>query len=154
MTRWMNESINNEAVCRTAPATPGLLTRQVSPIGNIPFPYQLHLSLTTNHIFNARQQFGGMFSWQPFAGNHSHKQRFAGSLWLCKCQEARMRLTSCQSSVKYMETWHSSSMVWLMMIILSSSYFSDVLARKDQLDKEGETLLVGTHQLLSQFCPQ
>ena len=36
MTRLMNESMNDEAVYSTAPATPGLLTRQGFLIGNNP----------------------------------------------------------------------------------------------------------------------
>ena len=41
------------------------------------------------NINNVRQQFRARYGLQLFAGNYSHDERFAGSKWLCKCQEAR-----------------------------------------------------------------
>ena len=41
------------------------------------------------NIFHVRLQFRARFGTTAFAGNYSHDRRFAGSQWLCKCQEAR-----------------------------------------------------------------
>ena len=88
------------------------------------------------NIHNVRQQFRARFGLQPFAGNYSHDRRFAGSQWLCKCQEEReeeAHLLSGQCKVygdltlQYDNLTNDENLV---------KFFSDVLARRDELDKE------------------
>ena len=92
--------------------------------------------LQKKNIFHVRQQFRARFGLQPFAGNYSHDRRFAGSQWLCKCQEAReeeAHLLSGQCKVygdlalQYSDFTNDDNLV---------QFFNDVLARRDQLDKE------------------
>ena len=56
MNEWMNELINYEAVCRTAPATPGLLIMSCSIIF---FFYKIYYMVRPT-------QFGLTFFWLPF----------------------------------------------------------------------------------------
>jgi hypothetical protein len=88
------------------------------------------------NINNVRQQFRARYGLQPFAGNYSHDRRFAGSQWLCKCKEAReeeSHLMSGQCKVygdlalQYSDFTNDDNLV---------QFFSDVLARRDELDKE------------------
>ena len=73
---------------------------------------------------------------KPFAGNYSHDQRFRRSDWLCLCLESRedeAHLTSGQNTVygdlalKYSNLTDDESLV---------EFFSEVLARRDQLEHE------------------
>ena len=79
--------------------------------------------LHKKNIFHVRQQF-------------RHDRRFAGSQWLCKCQEAReeeSHLLSGQCKVygdlalQYSDFTNDDNL---------AQFFSEVLARRDQLDKE------------------
>ena len=76
---------------------------------------------------------------QPFAGNYSHDTRFAGSSWLCLCsesQEEESHLLTDQCKVygdltlKYGDLTDVNNLV---------QFCSDVLARRDALDKETTT---------------
>ena len=73
---------------------------------------------------------------QPFAGNYSKDKRFARTNWLCRCEEEReeeAHLMSGQCTVfgdlalKYNDLTDDENLVL---------FFSEVLARRDDLDKE------------------
>ena len=51
ITDWVIQLINNKGVCRTAPATPVLLTRRASPISSRMFPIQLHHYTKSAHLW-------------------------------------------------------------------------------------------------------
>ena len=83
-----------------------------------------------------RIQYRSPFGLQKFAGNYSHDRRFASSNWLCKCLESREdenHLRSGQCKVygditkKYTYLTDDENLVGL---------FSEILARRDQLDKQ------------------
>ena len=76
------------------------------------------------------------FGLQPFAGNYFHDRRFAGSQWLCKCQEAREEEAHLLSglckvygdlTLQYDDFSDDNNLI---------NFFNDVLARREQLDKE------------------
>ena len=88
------------------------------------------------NIYNVRNQFRTRFGLLAFAGNFSHDRRFASTNWLCKCTEAReeeAHLTSGQCKVygdltdKYCDLTDENSLV---------QFFKEVLARREELDKE------------------
>jgi hypothetical protein len=87
------------------------------------------------NIHNVRQQFRARYGLQPFAGNYSHDRRFAGSQWLCKCQEEREEEAHLLSglckvygdlTLQYDDLTNDDNLV---------SFFNDVLARREELDK-------------------
>ena len=93
----------------------------------------------SRNISNARLHYRTRFSMQPFAGNYSHDTRFAGSSWLCLCSESReeeSHLLTDQCKVygdltlKYGDLTDVNNLV---------QFCSDVLARRDALDKETTT---------------
>ena len=89
------------------------------------------------NIVNVRQHFKTKWGLQPFAGNFSNdKKRFAKTNWLCKCKESREDETHIMSgqckvygdlTEKYPDFTNDNSLV---------SFFTEVLARRDVLDKE------------------
>ena len=89
------------------------------------------------NISNVRQHFKTKWGLQPFAGNFSNdKKRFAKTNWLCKCKESREDETHIMSgqckvygdlTEKYPDFTNDNSLV---------SFFTEVLARRDVLDKE------------------
>ena len=88
------------------------------------------------NIFHVRLQYRSRFGMQDFAGNYSHDRRFQGARGLCKCQESREdepHLISGQCKVygdlieKYGDLTVDENMVGL---------FSDILARRDELDRQ------------------
>ena len=89
----------------------------------------------SKNIHNVRQQYQTRFGLMAFAGNFSHDRRFASSNWLCKCEEAKeeeIHITSGHCKVygdlteKYTDLTDDNSLVQL---------FTEVLARRDQLDR-------------------
>ena len=92
--------------------------------------------LSKKNIFHVRQQYRSRFKMQLFAGNYSHDRRFKNSDWLCLCKESRedeSHLTSGQCKVygdlseKYTDLTNDESLV---------QFFSEVLARRDLLEKD------------------
>ena len=92
--------------------------------------------ISKKNIQDVRIQFRSRFGLQRFAGNYSHDRSFAKSNWLCKCLDSREdenHLMSGQCKVygditqKYPDLTDDESLVGL---------FSDILARRDQLDKQ------------------
>ena len=97
------------------------------------FLMKIHKVVKSFH--EVRQEFRTRFGLQPFAGNYSHDRRFAGSQWLCKCREEReeeAHLLSGQCKVygdltlQYDDLTNDDNLV---------SFFNDVLARREELDK-------------------
>ena len=85
------------------------------------------------NIHNVCQQFRARYGLQPFAGNYFHDRRFAGSQWFCKCREEEAHLLSGQCKVygdltlQYDDLTNDDNLV---------NFFRDVLARREELDKE------------------
>jgi hypothetical protein len=99
-------------------------------------PYGRKDYLKKKNIFHVRIQYRSRFGMQDFAGNYSHDIRYQGTRGLCKCQESREdepHLLSGQCKVygdlveKYPDLTSDESLVQL---------FTDVLERRDQLDRE------------------
>ena len=91
--------------------------------------------LLKKNIFNVRQQYRSRFKMQLFAGNYSHDRRFKKSDWLCFCKEARedeTHLTSGQCKVygdlceNFSDLTDDESLI---------QFFTEVLARRDMLEK-------------------
>ena len=90
-------------------------------------------------------QFQTRFGLQRFAGNYSKDKSFARSNWMCKCLESREvenHLMSVECKVygdlalKYSNLADDNNMVYL---------FTEILARRDILDKK-ENSPVGGEQ--------
>ena len=88
------------------------------------------------NIFHVRTQYKSRFGLQPFAGNYSQDRRFQRTGWLCKCEQSRedeSHILSGQCKVygdlidKYQDLTDDENLVQL---------FTDVLARRDELDRE------------------
>ena len=88
------------------------------------------------NIHSVRQMYRSRFGLQPFAGNYSHDRKYSKSAWLCKCLEAREEEAHLLSgtckvygdiALKYDDIMDDENLVQL---------FSEILARRDQLDKE------------------
>ena len=88
------------------------------------------------NIHEVRQHYRSRFGLQPLAGNYSKDKRFARTNWLCRCKEEReeeAHLMSGKCTVfgdlafKYNDLTDDESLV---------QFFSEVLARRDELDKE------------------
>ena len=64
----------------------------------------------------------------PFAGNYSHNRQIAWWQWLCKCQEEREEEANLMSdlTLQYDDLTNDDNLV---------SFFNDVLARREELDK-------------------
>ena len=99
-------------------------------------PYGRKDYLKKKNIFHVRIQYRSRFGMQDFAGNYSHDRRYQGTRGLCKCQESREdepHLLSGQCKVygnlieKYPDMTSDENLVQL---------FTDVLERRDQLDRE------------------
>ena len=87
------------------------------------------------NIFNVRQHFRTKYGLQNFAGNYSNDKRFSRTDWLCKCRESRedeAHLMSGQCKVYGDLTEKYSDFTDDSLI----QFFSEVLARRDRLDKE------------------
>ena len=89
------------------------------------------------------------FGLQPFAGNYSNDRRFAKTLWLCLCGEERkeeQHLLSghCKVYGDLIERFNDLSDQNQL-----AQFFSDVLARRDQLEAKslggGRTTTVGAN---------
>ena len=93
-------------------------------------------SLQKKTIKSVRQEFRTRFGLLAFAGNYSHDRRFAKSDWLCQCQEAReeeLHLLSGQCKV-YGDLTHKYSNLTDDNALVD--FFQEVLARREELDKE------------------
>ena len=91
------------------------------------------------NISDAKLHYRTRFSMQPFAGNYSHDRKFAGSSWLCLCSESReeeSHLLSGQCKVYGDLTLKYSDLTDVNNLV---QFFSDVLSRRDALDKEKTT---------------
>ena len=95
--------------------------------------------ISKKNIFAVRQQYRTRFGLENFAGNYSNDRRFASSEWLCRCKEAReeeSHLTSGKCKVfgdlkeRFGDLHDDENLV---------QFFHEVLARRDELDKEQET---------------
>ena len=92
--------------------------------------------ISQKNIQDVRQQYRSRFGLQPFAGNYSKDKRFARTNWLCRCKEEREEETHLMSgqctvfgdlALKYNDLTDDENLV---------QFFSEVLARRDELDKE------------------
>ena len=90
-------------------------------------------------IFSVRQQYRTRFGLEKFAGNYSNDRRFASSEWLCRCLEAReeeSHLTSGRCTVfgdlkeRFGDLHDDENLV---------QFFHEVLARRDEIDRQKET---------------
>jgi hypothetical protein len=95
--------------------------------------------ISRKNIFSVRQQYRTRFGLENFAGNYSNDRRFASSEWLCRCKEAReeeSHLTSGRCKVfgdlkeRFGDLHNDDNLV---------QFFQEVLARRDELDREQET---------------
>ena len=96
-------------------------------------------------VKSVRQEFRTRFGLLAFAGNYSHDRRFAKSDWLCKCKEAReeeLHLLSGQCKV-YGDLTHKYSNLTDDNALVD--FFQEVLARREQLDKEQNNPVGGVH---------
>ena len=93
-------------------------------------------------------QFQTRFGLQRFAGNYSKDKSFARSNWMCKCLESREvenHLMSGECKVygdlalKYSDLADDNNMVYL---------FTDILARRDILDKKENSPVGGEKSTL------
>ena len=91
--------------------------------------------ISQKNISSVRNQFRTRFGLQFFAGNYSRDKRFKKTDWLCKCLKARedeAHLLSGRCSVygdltsKYSDLSSDDDLVGL---------FTDILARRDELDR-------------------
>ena len=87
-------------------------------------------------FFYVRTQYKSRFGLQPFAKNYSCDRRYARTGWLCKCEESRedeSHILSGQCKVygdlidRYQDFTDDENLVQL---------FTEVLARRDELDKQ------------------
>ena len=92
--------------------------------------------ISKKNVFDVRQQYRSCFGLQPFAGNYSKDKRFARTNWLCRCEEEREEETHLMSgqctvfgdlALKYNTLTDDENLVL---------FFSEVLARRDDLDKD------------------
>ena len=90
-------------------------------------------------IFSVRQQYRTRFGLEKFAGNYSNDRRFASTEWLCRCLEAReeeSHLTSRRCTVfgdlkeRFGDLHDDENLV---------QFFHEVLARRDEIDRQKET---------------
>ena len=95
--------------------------------------------ISRKNIFSVRHQYRTRFGLENFAGNYSNDRRFASSEWLCRCKEAReeeSHLTSGRCKVfgdlkeRFGDLHNDDNLV---------QFFQEVLARRDELDREQET---------------
>ena len=91
--------------------------------------------LLNKNIFNVREHYRTRYGLLPFAGNYSHNKKYASSNWLCRCLEAReeeCHLTSGNCKVfgdlqdKFGDLSQDENLI---------KFFSEVLSRRDQIDK-------------------
>ena len=92
--------------------------------------------ILSKNIFTARQHYRARWGMQAFAGNYSHDKRYAGSNWLCLCQESREEESHLMSgnckvygdlTLKYSDLTCDDNLADL---------FTEVLARREQLTKQ------------------
>ena len=92
--------------------------------------------MAKKNIFDVRQQYQSRFGLRPIAGNYSKDKRFARTNWLCRCKEEREEETHYMSgqctafgdlALKYNDLTDDENLV---------QFFSEVLGRRDDLDKE------------------
>ena len=92
--------------------------------------------ILSKNIFTARQHYRARWGMQAFAGNYSHDKRYAGSNWLCLCQESREEESHLISgnckvygdlTLKYSDLTCDDNLADL---------FTEVLARREQLTKQ------------------
>ena len=89
--------------------------------------------ILNNNIHQVRQQYRTRFGLLPFAGNYSKDKRFSKTSWLCACGEEREEephLLSGHCKV-YGDLTHQFSDLSNDDQLVK--FFSDVLARRDQL---------------------
>ena len=108
--------------------------------------------ISKKNICDVRQQYRTRFGLEKFAGNYSNDRRFASSDWLCRCRESReeeSHLTSGNCKVfgdlkeKFGNLHDDENLV---------QFFQEVLARRDEIDKEtsdgGVNTIVGANPAL------
>ena len=110
--------------------------------------YEKKYYISKKSLNNVRIQFRTRYGLRRFAGNYSNDKSFSRSNWLCKCLESREdedHLLSGRCKVygditqKYVDLTDDDNLVAL---------FSEVLARRDMLDKQGNNLVGGESPLL------
>ena len=88
------------------------------------------------NIFDVRKQYITRFGLEKFAGNYSNDRQFASSEWLCRCKEAReeeshLTLGNCKVfgdlKERFGDLHDDENLV---------QFFQEVLARRDEIDKE------------------
>ena len=94
--------------------------------------------ISTKDIASVRQQYRTRFGLQNLAGNYSNDHRFAKTNWLCRCLESRENephLTSgnCKVFGHLKERFGDLSNDENLVL-----FFQEVLARRDEMDKEYE----------------
>ena len=91
--------------------------------------------LLSKNMFNVREHYRTRYGLLSFAGNYSNNKKYASSNWLCRCSEAReeeSHLTSGNCKVfgdlqdKFGDLSQDENLI---------KFFSEVLSRRDQIDK-------------------
>ena len=104
--------------------------------------------ISKKNKFSVRQQYRARFGLEKFAGNYSKDVRFASSEWLCRCQEAReeeSHLTSGRCTVfgdlreRFGDLHDDENLV---------QFFHEVLARRDEIDRQKETCDGGVNTIV------
>ena len=109
------------------------------------------------NIYDVRQQYRTRFGLEKFAGNYSNDRRFASSEWLCRCKESQeeeshLTLRNCKVFGDLKERFGdlSDDENWVQ-------FFQEVLARRDEIDKEtcdgGVNTIVGANPALQRDKP-
>ena len=105
--------------------------------------YEKKEYISKKTIQSVRVQFRTRFGLQRFAGNYSKDQSFAKSNWLCKCLKSREEenhLMSGECEVygditrRYTDLTDDENLV---------SLFTEILDRRNQLDKQQNNLVGG-----------
>ena len=92
--------------------------------------------ISTKDIASVRQQYRTRFGLQNFAGKHSNDNQFTKTNWLCRCLESKKNephLTSRKVFGHLKERFGDLSEDENLVL-----FFQEVLARRDEMDKDDE----------------